>query len=136
MMIVSSLLGAGWAPGPQVLGDDGEFLLCRASREGPDGALNTVLAMVPGAEQPTPASLERLAHEYALKDAIDGQWAVHPLELVRERGRTILVLEDPGGEPLDRLVGAPMEVGGFLRLAITFAAALGKVHQRGLVHKD
>jgi PAS domain S-box-containing protein len=136
MMIVSSLLGAGWAPGPQVLGDDGEFLLCRASREGPDGALNTVLAMVPGAEQPTPASLERLAHEYALKDAIDGQWAVRPLELVRERGRTILVLEDPGGEPLDRLVGAPMEVGGFLRLAITFAAALGKVHQRGLVHKD
>src|SRR5262249_41289723 len=94
------------------------------------------LAMVPGAEQPTPASLDRLAHEYALKDEMDGQWAVRPLELVRERGRTILVLEDPGGEPLDRLVGAPMEGGRFLRLAITFAAALGKVHQRGLVHKD
>src|SRR5215471_8135777 len=136
MMIVSSLLGAGWAPGPQVLGDDGEILLCRASREGADGALNAVLAMVPGAEQPTPASLDRLAHEYALKDEMDGQWAVRPLELVRERGRTILVLEDPGGEPLDRLVGAPMEVGRFLRLAITFAAALGKVHQQGLVHKD
>ena len=91
-MIVSSLLGAGWAPGPQVLGDDGEILLCRASREGADGALNAVLAMVPGAEQPTPASLDRLAHEYALKDEMDGQWAVRPLELVRERGRTILVL--------------------------------------------
>ena len=29
-----------------------------------------------------------------------------------------------------------MEVGNFLRLAIGIAAALGKVHQRGLVHKD
>ena len=29
-----------------------------------------------------------------------------------------------------------MEVGRFLRLAIGIAAALGKVHQRGLVHKD
>ena len=29
-----------------------------------------------------------------------------------------------------------MEVGRFLRLAIGVAAALGKVHQRGLIHKD
>ena len=46
------------------------------------------------------------------------------------------MLEDPGGEPLDRLVGAPMEIGSFLRLAIGVAAALGKLHQRGVVHKD
>jgi serine/threonine protein kinase len=61
---------------------------------------------------------------------------VRPLELGRERGRTMLVFEDPGGEPLERLLGAPMEVGSFLRLAISIAAALGKVHRRGLVHKD
>ena len=48
----------------------------------------------------------------------------------------MLVLEDPGGEPLDRLLGAPMEVGSFLRLAIGIARAMGKLHQRGLVHKD
>ena len=67
---------------------------------------------------------------------MDGAWAVRPLELERERGRTMLVLEDPGGEPLERLLGAPMEVGSFLRLAIGIAAALGKLHERGLVHKD
>ena len=71
-----------------------------------------------------------------LKDELDGAWAVRPLELVREGGRTMLVLEDPGGEPLDRPLGAPMEVGRFLRLAIGIAVALGKLHQRGLVHKD
>jgi serine/threonine protein kinase len=48
----------------------------------------------------------------------------------------MLVLEDPGGEPLDRLLGAPMEVGRFLRLAMGSALALGKLHARGLVHKD
>ena len=48
----------------------------------------------------------------------------------------MLVLKDPGGEPLDLLLGAPMEVGHFLRLATRIAMALGKLHQRRLVHKD
>src|SRR5215471_18679730 len=43
---------------------------------------------------------------------------------------------DPAGEPLARLLGAPMEMDDFLRLAVGIAAALGKLHQRGLVHKD
>src|SRR5271166_3878994 len=58
------------------------------------------------------------------------------LALSREGGRAALLLEDPGGEPLERLIGAPMDTGRFLRLAIGIVAALGKAHQRGLVHKD
>jgi serine/threonine protein kinase len=61
---------------------------------------------------------------------------VRPLALVRENGRTMLVLEDLGGEPLARQLDAPMEMGRFLRLAIGIAAALGELHRRGLVHKD
>jgi len=62
---------------------------------------------------------------------------VRPLELVREGGTTLLlVLEDPGGEPLERLIGAPMAVGSAVRLAVGIAAALGKLHQRGIVHRD
>ncbi len=48
----------------------------------------------------------------------------------------MLVLEDPGGEPLERLVGRPMELRQFLRLAIGLSVALGRVQQRGLIHKD
>ena len=49
----------------------------------------------------------------------------------------MLVLEDPGGEPLDRLLGAPMEMGRFLQPRHRHRQrALGKAHQRGLVHKD
>jgi serine/threonine protein kinase len=120
----------------RVLSEEGELFLCRGSRLCADGSRNPVLAMLLAAEHPPPFILDRLAHEYDLKDGLDGAWAARPLELVRERGRTMLLLEDPGGEPLARLLGAPMELGRFLGLAIGVAAALSKAHQRGLVHKD
>jgi serine/threonine protein kinase len=59
-----------------------------------------------------------------------------PLALVREHGRTVLLLEDPGGEPLARLLGQPMATGRFLRFATGLSAALRQLHQRGLIHKD
>jgi PAS domain S-box-containing protein len=118
------------------LWEDSERIFCRGWCTGADGNRRAVLAVLPAAEHPPPSSLDRLAHEYGLKDEVDGAWAVRPLELVRERGRTMLLLEDPGGERLDQSLGAPMEVGSFLRLAIGITAALGKIHQRGLVHKD
>ena len=37
---------------------------------------------------------------------------------------------------LSQLLDAPMGVERFLRLAIDITAAVGKMHQRGLVHKD
>ena len=128
--------GAQGDEGLQVLWEDGERVFCRGWREGADGNRGAVLAVLPTAEHPSPAILDRLTHEYGLKDELDAAWAVRPLALGQERGRAVLALEDPGGEPLDRLLGAPMEMGRFLRLAIGLAAALGKLHQRGLVHKD
>src|SRR5712672_2858516 len=47
-----------------------------------------------------------------------------------------LVLEDPGGTPADRLLGRPLDVSHFLRIAIPLAGALRRVHERGLIHKD
>jgi len=119
----------------QVLWEDDDRVFCRASRQGSDGDGRTVLAVLP-AEHAAPVSIDRLSHEYALKDQLDSAWATRPLELGRDRGRPLLLLEDPGGEPLERLLGAPMEIGHFLQLAVGIATALSKVQQRGLVHKD
>jgi predicted ATPase len=47
-----------------------------------------------------------------------------------------LVLEDPGGEPLDQLLDAPLPISEFLRIAISITSALCQVHARGLIHKD
>ena len=120
----------------QVLLEDGERLFCRARRKNGDGGWGSTLAVLPSAEHPSPAMLDRFAHEHGLRNELDAAWSARPLELRRAGGRILLLLEDPGGEPLERLVGEPMEAGDFLRLAIGIVAALGKAHQRGLVHKD
>ena len=111
-------------------------MFCRGWRIGANGGRASVLVALPTMERPSPATLERLAHEFELKDELDGSWALRPLEFRRDGARPVLVLEDPGGEPLERLIGEPLEAGSFLSLAIGIVAALGKAHRRGLVHKD
>ena len=102
----------------QVLWEDGERVVRRSWQLDDNGGRRPVLIVQPAADHPARSTLDRLTHEHELKHELDGAWAVRPLELVRDAGRTMLVLEDAGGEPLDRLLGAPMEVGRFLRLAI------------------
>src|SRR5215472_16322824 len=120
----------------EILREDGEYIVFRTSQRAADEGRHAVLLVVPVGEHPTPDSLNHLTHQYELKDDLDDAWAARPLDLVRERGRTMLVLSDPGGEPLDRLIGLPMEIGPFLRLAIGLSVALGGLHEHGLVHKD
>src|SRR5882757_9268460 len=119
------------------LREDDEFVLYRnRCRSSINGLLHSTLVVAPIREHTAPRSLRRLEHEYSLRAELDPAWAVRPLALSAHQGRSVLVLEDPGGEPLDRLVGTPMELRPFLRLAIGLSAALGRVHQHGLIHKD
>src|SRR5215472_5799761 len=132
----SSWSGVGRNSSFEVSWKDGDRVFCKGRHEATDGDWRAVLAVVPAAGQPTPAALNRLIHEYGLKDELDEAWAVRPLALVRDRGQTMLVLNDPGGEPIERLLGAPMEVGKFLQFAVALSAALRQLHARGLIHKD
>src|SRR5262250_2336698 len=83
------------------LWEDGEFVLSRSVR---DAALAPLLIIAPALAQPAPESLQRLEHAYALREALEPVWATRPLALVRHQGRPTLVLADPGGEVLARLV--------------------------------
>jgi serine/threonine protein kinase len=118
-------------------------------REDPDCTLyrgrqygnpSPVLVVALAAEQPSPQGLRRLEHESSLAAELDPAWAAKPLGLTRHEGRTILVLKDPGGEPLDRVLEQdqwqPLDPARFLRIAIGLAAAVGQVHRHGLIHKD
>src|SRR6516164_5967768 len=120
----------------QVLWEDGERVFSRGWRLDDNGNRLAVLLVAPAAGHQSRTRLDRLTHEYELKDELDAAWAARPLALMRDAGRTVLVLDDPGGEPLDRSLGRPMEVGRFLRLAIAVTSALGKLHRRGFIHKD
>jgi predicted ATPase/signal transduction histidine kinase len=120
----------------EVLWEDGERVCRRIHRAGPDGVRHEFVALLPAAEVPSPDILNRFLHEYELKDYLDSTWAVRPRELVRERGQTILIVEHPGGEPLHRLIGMSMDVGRSLQIAVALSAAIGRLHGRGLIHKD
>jgi PAS domain S-box-containing protein len=118
----------------QILWDDGERVLVRVQRQGQEGG--SVLRVRPSAAQPLPATLDRLAHEYSLRDELHSDWALRPQALSRDGGQTRLLLDDPGGEPLSRLMREPLEVEACLHLAIGISEALRHLHQRGLVHRD
>ena len=122
----------------QVLWQDAERALCRGRLHDAGGEVASVLVVLLASDHPSASARDRFTQEYGLKDALDSAWAARPMELARECGPppAMLVLEDPGGDVLEPLLGAPIEAGKFLRLGIAIASALGKAHQRGLVHKD
>jgi PAS domain S-box-containing protein len=109
---------------------EGDLSLYRGSGNG----LAPILLVA--AEETSLGCIERLEHEYALKAELDADWAARPVVLSRHNDRMTLVLEDPGGTPADRLLGRPLDVSHFLRIAIPLAGALRRVHERGLIHKD
>src|SRR5580704_17682753 len=94
-----------------------EFTLYRGRQRGDPMPL---LAVAPTTAPPPPQSLRRLEHEHSLAPELEPAWAAKPLALTRHEGRTILVLADPGGEPLDRILEReqPFDLARFLRLAI------------------
>src|SRR6202140_2288412 len=109
---------------------EGDIALYRGSGNG----LAPILLVA--AEETSLGCIQRLEHEYALKAELDADWAARPIALTHHNDRMTLVLEDPGGVPLDRLLGRPLDVSPFLRVAIPIAAALRQMHDRGLIHKD
>src|SRR3982074_2904823 len=109
---------------------EGDIALYRGSGNG----LAPILLAV--AEETSLGCVEQLKHEFALKAELDADWAARPVALTHYNNRMTLVLEDPGGAPLDRLLGRPLNLSQFLRIAIPVAGALRRVHERGLIHKD
>ena len=105
----------------EAIGEGAEFTLYRARQHGNP---SPILVVAPTAEQPLPQSLRRLEHEYSLAAELEPAWAAKPLALTRHEGRTILVLADPGGEPLDRVLERdreqPLDLARFCALPLAW----------------
>jgi PAS domain S-box-containing protein len=126
---------------------DAEFILYRGKNL---DAGSTILALSPVGQHPKPESLKRLEHEYSLKEELHLNWAARPLAIEKYWGRSVLVLEDPGGLPLESACGrfglaaaaahgregSGSELVFFLRAAISLADAIDHLHRKGVIHKD
>jgi serine/threonine protein kinase len=136
-MRASVLFGAGWEDDSlEVLWRDAGRAFCRLRQDDARHETHAFIPIPSGSERSTIASVTRLTHEHGLRQYLDGAWALQPLELLKERGQTMLVVDYTGGEPLDHLVRQPMDVGRFLRVASAICGAVGQLHARGLIHKD
>jgi PAS domain S-box-containing protein len=119
----------------ETLREDGEFVLSRGEHSKQPGS-PSVFLLVPASMQPALETLKKIEYEYSLRDELDSAWAVRSLALSEHCGQMTLVLEDPGGETLDRFLPGPMEMTRFLRFAVGTAAALSGLHEKELIHKD
>ncbi|HEX9400596.1 MAG TPA: protein kinase, partial [Anaeromyxobacter sp.] len=117
----------------ETLHQDGRTTLYRAFRSGDP---RSVILKVLDPHRCRERDLERLRHEYEMGVSLDVKSIARPLGLETYRGMPALVLEDCGGEPLERLLDGPIPLERFLDLAIGVADAVADVHARGLVHKD
>src|SRR5580700_7123160 len=118
----------------QPLREDEEFILYRGRPT--QAEASPVLLLVPALRQPGIETLEKINHEYSLRSELDTTWAVRPWDLFQHTEKPVLVLEDPGGEPLHRLIQGPMEMKRFFRFAVGLTTAISQLHARGLIHKD
>src|SRR5580698_2524295 len=118
----------------ECLREDEEFILYRARASAAEPS--SVLLLTPVSIRPRPESLKKIEHEYSLCRDFDPAWAVRPPARSECNGHSALVLEDPGGVFLHRLIQGPMAIEQFLRIAIGLSTALGQLHNRSVIHKD
>ena len=140
----------------ETLRKDQEFVLYRGRSK---RDRSWVLVLSPVAEYRAAETLKRLEHEYSLREELDPAWAARPIAIARQWDRPVLVMDDPGGVPLDELLlaarnaSALADVGGqslersqplvfrgdmafLMRVALSLSTAIGHLHQRGVIHKD
>ena len=137
----------------EALRTEGDLILYRGKGQ---GGHSQVLVLSSVGQHLSAESLKRLDNEFSLKDELDPSWACQPLGVASHWGRTVLILRDPGGVPLKSAFGSPVAASSAvagaresrgrgsngldfafcLRVAINLAAAIGGLHQRGIIHKD
>ncbi|HYH99777.1 serine/threonine-protein kinase PknK, partial [Hyalangium sp.] len=111
----------------------GSVLFARAIRE---VDRHKVILKTPRSEHPGPRERTRFEHEYNLLRRLEGTpGVITALGLEVHQERPLLVLKDVEGIHLSEQVGAPVEPGSFLELAISLAGTLAEVHRRGVIYQ-
>lgn len=91
--------------------------------------------LVVGRGNGTPGMVAALQREYALRVVLHERWSAVPQALLPHGDGALLVLADPGGEPLRCCATRNGGLEKFFRLAIGLATAVREMHAAGVVHR-
>lgn len=89
------------------------------------------------AEYPTLAEFTRLRHEYTIMQNLDREDIIKVYNLENYHNGLALILEDFGGQSLDRILSnRRLPLTQVLRIGIALADSLNYLHQIPIIHKD
>lgn len=99
-----------------------------------------------GAEYPAPEVMARFRGEYELLDSLNLPEVIRVYGWQHHKNTNYIVMEDFGGESLDRVMDleefdifaleAQLDFQQILEIAIQLAETLGQIHRRYLIHND
>ena len=102
-----------------------------------DDSGRRVIVKMLNTDSPSPSEIARFNREYDLIRNIDDEAVIKVFEVLESDGKIALVLEDFNGISLDRVINkAPLPLETFLKIGITIASVLDKLHKQNIIHKD
>ena len=114
--------------------EDDKSRLYRAIREQDD---RSILIGVLNKEYPTPAELARYRGEYDLMRSLRLEGVIRAYDLQEHQHTLIMLLEDVGGELLQRSVAErQLALDEFLPVAMRMVEIVGEVHAANVIHKN
>ncbi len=117
----------------EVIYEKGRTRLWHGRRQS-DGLL--VLIKGPASPLQSAQELAEIRHEYEITRALEINGVLRAEELVRCENGWALILENPEGLPLRKLMDtARLDLPDSLKVAVSLAGILEEVHQQGILHK-
>ncbi len=118
----------------QLLYEDSTRLVYRATRTHDDAG---VIIKTLSKEYPSPVDLAECRKEYEITSSLQGEGIIRAYGLEKFDNRQALILEDIGGESLDRLLAArQLNLQEALTLAIKIADIIALIHEQRVIHRD
>lgn len=88
-------------------------------------------------DYPTPEKIYHYQQEYEITCALNLEETIKAYDLIKYQNTQLMFLEYFGGESLKIIMKSrTFSVSEFLHLAIEITKALGKVHEKNVIHKD
>jgi histidine kinase len=88
-------------------------------------------------EETSPVEISMLMHEYEIVSKLDNEVTMEPLALEQAGAVFALVLNDVGAMSLREFIQKhPANLSTFLEIAIKITEILGRLHQKGIIHRN